>query len=210
MGTYFPNDIVVECLLLDAYKHEKDNFHHNNNFSFFIVWLLYKSTSDNSYEIYASGLGTIITIIAFGITLYQLGIVKEQNKKIQIETTKAAKNASEKIRTVLTVAEISETINYLQLIQQNLMVNKIEIALYQMKEINKFLLELLKDDTYKDILRSNFKSRMNSYSADISTLQSCITGQQVITNLDLIIMNVYQLEENIILVRNHLKQQAYE
>ena len=177
---------------------------------FFIVWLLYKSTSANSYEIYASGLGTIITIIAFGITLYQLGIVKEQNKKIQIETAKAAKNASEKIRTVLTVAEISETINYLQLIQQNLMVNKIEIALYQMKEINKFLLELLKDDTYKDILRSNFKSRMNSYSADISTLQSCITGQQVITNLDLIIMNVYQLEENIILVRNHLKQQAYE
>lgn len=177
-----------------------------------IIYLFLNSTAINNYDTYASYLGTAITIVAFGITLHQIMIVKEQNKKIEEETQKAAKETSKKIKSLLTTADISDTINKLQNIQQNLTANKIELALYQMQEINKILLEIQTDAAYQGIIRSNMKSLMSAYSSDISTLQDTITNpsQAGVICLSPIIKDVHQMEENIILVRNHLKQKAYE
>ena len=177
-----------------------------------IIYLFSYSTPNNQYDIYASYLGIAITILAFGITLHQIIIVKEQNKKIEEETRTVAKETSKKIKSLLTIADISDTINKLQSIQQNLTANKIELALYQMQEINKILLEIQMDASYQSIIRSNLKSLMSAYSSDISSLQDTITNQpqtEVIC-LSPIIKDVHQIEENIILVRNHLKQKAYE
>lgn len=177
-----------------------------------IFWLFCNATESNQYDRYASLLGTLFTIIAFGFTLYQIVIVKDQNKKIKIETENAAKKASEKIRTVLNIADISDTINKLVVIQQNLTNNKIELALYQMQEINKVLLEIQNEGTYCNIIRPNFKSKMSAFSSDISTLQDIVSNQQFNENICLspILKDIHQIEENIILVRNHLKQKAYE
>lgn len=176
-----------------------------------IVWLVCNATDNNHYGNYASCLGTLFTILAFGITLHQIIIVKEQNKMIRIETEKAARKASEKIKTVLTASEISDTINLLQIIQQNLLENKIDLALYQMKEINKVLLEILKEESYKSILRNNYEANMSAYSSDILFLQNLIS-QQIVNDSNLlpVIKDICHIEENIILIRNHLKKRAYE
>lgn len=178
----------------------------------FIMWLSYNATETNQYDKYASSLGTLFTIIGFGITLYQIVIVKEQNKIIKIETENAAKRASEKIKTVLNISDISDTINKLQIIQHNLTNNKIELALYQMQEINKILLEIQNDESYRNVTRFNFRSKMSAYSSDISSLQDIVSNQQTKPNICLspIIKDIHQIEENIILVRNYLKQKAYE
>lgn len=144
-----------------------------------------------------------ITLIGFGITLWQIYGIK---KRVQ----KAAASAREKIRSALTIGEVTETIGELTQIISDLHSKKIEIALYRMRGIRKVLFDIDMGEEYACVRRSNYKIFLNKYSLDIDLLHGLIDYPDDGIILRSTIATLEQLQENLILVKNYLNKKSYE
>lgn len=147
--------------------------------------------------------GSIITVIGFLITIWQLWNVKKLTKA-------AANSARQKIKNALTIEEITSTRHNLINTCIYLRNEKFELAWVSMHDIQKTLLNISKDSSYKTIVRENFDKKLNAFNSDISLLGNKVNMPDEDIRISNIVENLEKIIENISLIINYLKNMSYE
>ena len=94
-------------------------------------------------------IASILTIVGFGLTVWQLLSFK---KKL----TRNSEEVKETQRNLIHLATVSEAIRLIELIQEHLMSSENKLALYRAQELNKVLNEINDEKVVKDNVRDNY------------------------------------------------------
>lgn len=143
-------------------------------------------------------LGTVITCIGFGITLYQIWGVKKQ-------VTAAAAEARAQVQSTLNLVTVTETVQKIEHLQTQLMNHNWWLALTLMTEINKAIIV----SAYKEFLICTdiaFENALKKLPTDLCYLRDIASQEEKNTDARFVRNNLQVIQDNLKKIETHLKK----
>lgn len=143
-------------------------------------------------------IASILTIIGFGITVWQLISFKRKLDR----NSEEVKNTQLKL---IHLANVSDAIRLVEIIQEHLMSSDLRLALYRAQELNKVLNDISDERVVKDNVRDNYSKIRISFSERLSSLQHAIHCEDVY-DPKYMLDTLQSISDNLQIVQKHLKK----
>lgn len=109
-------------------------------------------------------IASILTIVGFIITIWQLVVFGNKLKKNTNEVKEAQKQ-------LIHLAKVSDAIRLIELIQEHLMEADCRVALYRTQELKKALNEINGEEVVRNNVRDNYDKLLISFSERYNSMQ---------------------------------------
>lgn len=116
-------------------------------------------------------IASILTIVGFGITVWQLVSFKRKLDSNAVEVKNAQK-------LLIHLAKVSDAIRLIELIQEHLLASDYRVALYRSQELNKVLNEINGEKVVRENVRDNYNKHMISFTERLNNLQLSVVCKQ--------------------------------
>lgn len=143
-------------------------------------------------------IASILTIIGFGITVWQLISFK---KKLD-RNSEDVKDAQ---RQLMHLAKVSDAIRLIELIQEHLLESDIRVSLYRSQELNKVLNEINGEKVVRENVRDNYNKQMISFTERLNSLQQSVICKEEY-DPRFFLETLQSISDNLQLVQKQLKK----
>ena len=150
------------------------------------------------YSEWISFIGSLVTVFAFGITIWQLIVANKRISKVE-QTTKI------KLKRTLNLVLIVETISMIRLLQESLKHKEWSTVVFQKSQIHTTLVDISAMDDVDQYVRPDFSDNVSQMSSDLNLLRNYKKQKPDDQTINSINRNFDLLIENLILIQNKLK-----
>ena len=150
------------------------------------------------YSEWISFIGSLVTVIAFGITIWQLVVANKRITKVE-QTTKI------KLKRTLNLVLIVETISMIRLLQELLKHKEWSTVVFQMSQLHTSLVDISAMDDVGQYVRPDFSDNVSQMSSDLNLLRNYKKQKPDDQTINSVNRNFDLLIENLILIQNKLK-----
>lgn len=155
-------------------------------------------------------IGTVVTVVALCITLYQLWLVKKETRAYQTQVRKEVEDAQDKIKTGLSISMVPQCILYIRDTIHYLQQGKYELAEIRMEDAEMLLDEIYTDDTFRnDDDKHVYYSCLRDFKESLRSLQSNIQ-QPLLMNVGHITRNLSNMSSELSKLNGNQKKSLYE
>ena len=116
-------------------------------------------------------IASILTIVGFIITIWQLVVFGNKLKKNTNEVKEAQKQ-------LIHLAKVSDAIRLIELIQEHLMEADCRVALYRTQELKKALNEINGEEVVRNNVRDNYDKLLISFSERYNSMQQAVLRKE--------------------------------
>lgn len=143
-------------------------------------------------------IASILTIIGFGITVWQLISFKKKldRNSEEVKTTQ---------RKLIHLANVSDAIRLIEIIQEHLMSSEYRLALYRAQELNKVLNDISDERVVIENVRDNYRKVRISFSERLSSLQQAVHCKDEFDSKYMLI-TLQSISDNLLIVQKQLKK----
>lgn len=164
--------------------------------------VFYIMDSEKKILDYIAYFGTYLSIFGLIITFSQILSVKE----ISEETAKKIEESMLKTFKLLSVAEISRSIQLIQEIQNYLRYDRLEAALIRMKDLKNSIIQLKQNENFSSVLNNQkYKSHLTNLSIETINVNQHISGTKIGINKNKIIGSLEEFENFLVEIEGKLK-----
>lgn len=143
-------------------------------------------------------IASILTIVGFIITIWQLVVFGNKLKKNTNEVKEAQKQ-------LIHLAKVSDAIRLIELIQEHLMEADCRVALYRTQELKKALNEINGEEVVRNNVRDNYDKLLISFSERYNSLQQAVVRKEDY-NPSFLLETLQGISDNLQLVQKQLKK----
>lgn len=143
-------------------------------------------------------IASILTIVGFIITIWQLVVFGNKLKKNTNEVKEAQKQ-------LIHLAKVSDAIRLIELIQEHLMEADCRVALYRTQELKKALNEISGEIVVRNNVRDNYDKLLISFSERYNSLQQAVVRKEDY-NPSFLLETLQGISDNLQLVQKQLKK----
>ncbi len=143
-------------------------------------------------------IASILTIVGFIITIWQLVVFGNKLKKNTNEVKEAQKQ-------LIHLAKVSDAIRLIELIQEHLMEADCRVALYRTQELKKALNEINGEEVVRNNVRDNYDKLLISFSERYNSMQQAVLRKEDY-NPSFLLETLQGISDNLQLVQKQLKK----
>lgn len=143
-------------------------------------------------------IASILTIVGFIITIWQLVVFGNKLKKNTNEVKEAQKQ-------LIHLAKVSDAIRLIELIQEHLMEADCRVALYRTQELKKALNEINGEGVVRNNVRDNYDKLLISFSERYNSMQQAVLRKEDY-NPSFFLETLQGISDNLQLVQKQLKK----
>ena len=144
-------------------------------------------------------IASILTIIGFGITVWQLVSFKRKLDR----NAEEAKTAQ---RQLIHLANVSDAIRLIELIQDHLLASEMRLALYRAQELNKVLNEINDEKVVRENVRDNYSKIRIAFSERLCNLQQSVAENDASYDPKYMLTSLQSISDNLQIVQKQLKK----
>lgn len=142
--------------------------------------------------------GFVVTVVGFGVTLWQLLVVNKKVKEVE-EATKT------RIENTLNLVVIVEMVNQISSLQDDLRREQWEMSIFKMSTLHVSLSEIAPKKITKECVRYDFDTCVSKITSDLSILRDYRNLKPNKNDLKSMLRNLDILLENLKLIEQKLK-----
>ena len=147
----------------------------------------------------------ILTVVGFGLTVWQLVVVNNRLKNVEAETKRRYKSS-------LDLIKITETLSLIHFIQDDLTLpqgqlmtgDRIKLIIVRLQVLNDFLKDTQNDYLVKHYGRADHNRLVSTISSDINRLRTAFHDDPAAIDTRFIYENLQSLRDSIKLIETHL------
>ena len=158
---------------------------------------------------YLSICGTIITVLGFMLTIFQLKSVKTIAKNTDEKVDRTVDFVQGRIKEITSISECVAANQIINEVEHYISDDKLEIAVILLKEVYKTLVSIRSDKTLLTVVPQNIQEITLSIKLDIDNLQDFIHNGSIIEKSK-IFPNLRNASELLIEIENYLKNKDYD
>lgn len=151
---------------------------------------------NNSHWI--SFIGTLFTVVAFGVTIWQLVVTNKRIKDVEDATRT-------KLKRTLNLVLIGETMSMIRMLQELLNHKDWSKVVFQMSQLHTSLVDISTMERVNEYVRPDFSDNISQMSSDLNLLRNYKKQKPDDETINSINRNFDLLIENLILIQNKLK-----
>ena len=148
---------------------------------------------------WATIVGTILTIIGLGITLWEVTRLKRQVRQ-------SSEEAKERLLGTLAMINATDLIRQVELLKRDLLDSRWECAFLRMQELHKLLFEIKENKELKGVIRTNFDIPIQRIPSDLSYLEGLVTEREDNPDIRFITSNLQKIQDCLKLIEIHYKR----
>lgn len=138
-------------------------------------------------------IGTMLSVIGLGITIWQLIEVKRKTVRYQQQVHDEVVAAQAKIRSGLSLSKVPKASQYIKDAMRSLQQGKIDVAGMRMEDAEFILDEIYSDDNFKSVeKKQDYVNGLKDFKESLRSLQSNITDPNNI-NMTIIMNNLSRM-----------------
>lgn len=138
-------------------------------------------------------IGTILSVIGLGITIWQLIEVKRKTVRYQQQVHDEVVAAQAKIRSGLSLSKVPKASQYIKEAMHSLKQGKIDVAGMRMEDAEFILDEIYSDDNFKSVKKKqDYVNGLKNFKESLRSLQGNITNPDNI-NMSIIMNNLSRM-----------------
>ena len=138
-------------------------------------------------------IGTILSVIGLGISIWQLIEVKRKTVRYQQQVHDEVVAAQAKIRSGLSLSKVPKASQYIKDAMHSLQQRKIDVAGMRMEDAEFILDEIYSDDNFKSVeKKQDYVNGLKDFKESLRSLQSNITDPDNI-NMSIIMNNLSRM-----------------
>ena len=138
-------------------------------------------------------IGTMLSVIGLGITIWQLIEVKRKTVRYQQQVHDEVVAAQAKIRSGLSLSKVPKASQYIKDAMHSLQQRKIDVAGMRMEDAEFILDEIYSDDNFKSVKKKqDYVNGLKNFKESLRSLQGNITNPDNI-NMSIIMNNLSRM-----------------